>query len=192
MRRMFWKISAIAVVISSAVYGQSLGDIARENRDKQAAEDASSLSTAKPKVITNKDLPKDPNANPGPSATSAAPSGASTVANHKTVESRAAEHQAAERQFAEQRLAEERAAEQWERRILAQRTKVAAMQARVDQLHAALRYESGSAQSEGPYNSRQLHQVVQIQQQLNEQKRKLDQMQEAARHAGMHTAVYDP
>jgi hypothetical protein len=31
-----------------------------------------------------------------------------------------------------------------------------------------------------------------MQQQLDEQKRKLDQMQEAARHAGMHTAVYDP
>src|SRR5271166_1429271 len=191
MRRMFWKISVIALVIVSAAYGQSLGDIARDNREKQAAEDASSLSTAKPKVITNKDLPKDPDANPRPGATSATPSGASTVANNKTVESQAAEPKvAAERQFVEQRLAEQRAAEQWQRRILAQKNKVAAMQARIDQLHASLQYESGSVQSEGPFNRRQLHQVVQIQQQLNEQKRKLDQMQEAARHAGMHTAVY--
>jgi hypothetical protein len=34
--------------------------------------------------------------------------------------------------------------------------------------------------------------MAQIQQQLDEQKRKLVEMQEAARHAGMHTAVYDP
>src|SRR5271166_1127973 len=123
MRRMFWKISVIALVIVSAAYGQSLGDIARDNREKQAAEDASSLSTAKPKVITNKDLPKDPDANPRPSATGATPSGASTVVNNKTVESQAAERQAAERQFAEQRLAEQHAAEQWQRRILAQKNK---------------------------------------------------------------------
>jgi hypothetical protein len=42
------------------------------------------------------------------------------------------------------------------------------------------------------YQAQQLQRVAQIQQQLDEQKRKLDRMQEAARHAGMHTAVYDP
>jgi hypothetical protein len=31
-----------------------------------------------------------------------------------------------------------------------------------------------------------------MQMQLDEQKRKLDQMQEAARHAGMRSAVYEP
>jgi hypothetical protein len=39
--------------------------------------------------------------------------------------------------------------------------------------------------------ARQLRRVAQIQTQLDEQV-KLDQMQEAARHAGMHTVVYDP
>jgi len=39
---------------------------------------------------------------------------------------------------------------------------------------------------------RQLQRVAQIQLRLDEQKMKLDQMQEAARHAGMHSAVYDP
>jgi hypothetical protein len=49
--------------MGSVAYGQSLGDIARENREKQNAEAAA--STTPPKVITNKDLPKDPNPNPG-------------------------------------------------------------------------------------------------------------------------------
>jgi hypothetical protein len=34
--------------------------------------------------------------------------------------------------------------------------------------------------------------LLQYQQKQNEQKMKLDQMQEAARHAGTHSAVYDP
>jgi hypothetical protein len=34
--------------------------------------------------------------------------------------------------------------------------------------------------------------LAQMQLQLDEQRRKLDQMQESARRAGMHTQVYDP
>jgi hypothetical protein len=37
-----------------------------------------------------------------------------------------------------------------------------------------------------------MRRVAQIQQQLDQQKMRLDQMQEAARRAGMHSAVYDP
>lgn len=183
MHRMFWKIMAMALLICAIAYGQSLGDLARENREKQTAADQS--STPKPKVITNKDLPKDPD--PAPIATPAEKGAAAG--------GRAAENRAADRHFAEQRISEQRAADQWKRQIVAQRNKVATLQARIDQIHAAIRAENGSAQFEGPVNSyqaRQLLLVSQIQQRLNENRRKLEQMQEAARHAGMHTAVYDP
>jgi hypothetical protein len=183
---MFWKILAIVLLMNSAAYAQSLGDIARENREKQISGDAS--ATAKPKVITNKDLPKDPDANPGPSAI---PPGAATVAGSKAAESRSADR-LAEQRFAEQRLAEQRAAEQWKRQILAQKNKMATLQARIDQIHASVHSAGGSVQSEPLHNRYQAQRVAQVQQQLNEQKRKLDRMQEAARHAGMHTAVYDP
>jgi hypothetical protein len=182
IQRTFLKILAIALLISSAAHGQSLGDIARENRERQNANDAS--SAAKPKVITNADLPKDPEANSGPSE---ARSGASASASNQ-----AAQDRSADRRFAQQRLAEQRAGEQWKRRILAQKNKIAILQARIDQFHAWIRSASGSAQSEGPYNRYQARQLAQIQQQLDYQKRKFDQMQDAARHAGMHTAVYDP
>jgi hypothetical protein len=194
MRLTFLKILAIALVMSSAAYGQSLGDIARENREKHNAEDAS--STAKPKVITNKDLPKNPDANLGPSATPPAAaasvstsvsSSASASANSKDAESRLAE-----RHYAEQRLAEQRAADQWKKQILAQKNRVATLQARIDQIHGSIQSASGDVQSEGPVTRYQARQLVQVQQQFNEQKRKLDQMQETARHAGMHSAVYDP
>jgi predicted RNase H-like nuclease (RuvC/YqgF family) len=174
---MFLKIFAIALLMSSAAYGQSLGDIARENREKQNAENA---SAAQPKVITNANLPKDPDANQEPAEAQSEASASSAAADHRS---------------AEQRLAEQHAADQWKRQILAQKNKMATLQARIDQLNASIRSAGGSVQYEGPYNrhqAQQLQRVAQIQLQLDEQKMKLDQMQEAARHAGMHTAVYDP
>ena len=177
MRRIFSTILAIALLMISAAHGQSLGDIARANREKQNAENA---SAAQPRVITNANLPKDPEAN---EERVEAPSGAS-------VNSTAADHRSAQ-----QRLAEQRAADQWKRQILAQENKMAILQARIDQLNASIRSAGGSVQYEGPsnrYQARQLRRVAQIQMQLDEQKTKLDQMQEAARHAGMHSAVYDP
>jgi predicted RNase H-like nuclease (RuvC/YqgF family) len=177
MQRVFLKISAIALLMSSAAYGQSLGDIARANREKQNAENA---SAAQPRVITNANLPKDPDANQEPAEAQSGTNASSTAADHRS---------------AQQRLAEQRAADQWKRQILAQKNKMATLQARIDQLNASIRSAGGSVQYEGPYNryqARQLQRVAQIQLQLDEQKMKLDQMQEAARHAGMHTVVYDP
>jgi predicted RNase H-like nuclease (RuvC/YqgF family) len=177
MQRMFLNICAVALLISPAAYGQSLGDIARENREKQNAENASAVQ---PKVITNANLPKDPDANQEPAEAQSGASASSTTADHRS---------------AQQRLAEQRAADQWKRQILAQKNKMATLQARIDQLNASIRSAGGSVQYEGPYNryqARQLQRVAQIQLQIDEQKMKLDQMQEAARHAGMHSAVYDP
>ena len=177
MQRVFLKISAIALLMSSAAYGQSLGDIARANREKQNAENT---SAAQPRVITNANLPKDPDANQEPAEAQSGTNASSTAADHRS---------------AQQRLAEQRAADQWKRQILAQKNKMATLQARIDQLNESIRSAGGSVEYEGPYNrhqARQLQRVAQIQLQLDEQNMKLDQMQEAARHAGMHTAVYDP
>jgi hypothetical protein len=189
MQEMFLKILAIALLMSLAAFGQSLGDVARENRDKQNAESAP--STAKPKVITNADLPKNPDANLGPRE---AQPGASTAASSQAADHRSEDHRAGDQRSADRR-AEQRAADQWKREILAQKNKMATLQARLDQLNASIRSAYGTVQYETAYNgsqARQLQRLVEMRRQLDEQKRKLDQMQEAARHAGMHTAVYDP
>jgi hypothetical protein len=180
MQRMFLLIVAIALLISSAANGQSLGDVARENREKQNANDASTAE--KPRVITNKDLPKDPDANREPRE--AQPGSGAAPGS-----------QAADYRSVQQRLAEQRAADRWKRLILAQEDKMATLQARIDQINESIRSVNGNVQYEGPYNryqARQLERAARIQLQLDEQKKKLDEMQEAARHAGMHTAVYDP
>ncbi len=83
--------------------------------------------------------------------------------------------------------------EQWRQRVLEQESRVASMQARIDQLNSATHSSGTSAQ--GPYNryqARQMERAAELQQQLDEQKRRLEAMQEAARRQGMHTQVYDP
>jgi hypothetical protein len=196
MRRMIWDVVAIALLMGSAAFGQSLGDIARENREKQNAQDASTPAP-KPKVITNKDLPKDPDGDVAPEAAAVghiAPNApANTAAN--TGANNGSANRAAERHYAQQRAAEERAAEQWKRQIVAQKTKMANLQARIDQVQASIRAANGEVQAEQAFNhyqARQLQQVALMQQQLNEQRIRLDQMQDEARRAGMHTVVYDP
>jgi hypothetical protein len=189
MQRKLLKLLAIALLISSSAYGQSLGDIARENREKKQAEDSSG---APPKVITNKDFPKEPEADQGPSD---AQPGAVSPTGSKVVEPNSAAERSAERRFEQQNLAQQRAAEQWKRQILAQKNRMATLQARIDQLQASIQSAHGSVQYEGPsnrYQAQQLRRVEQIEMQLDEQKRRLELMQEAARHAGMHSAVYDP
>ena len=183
MQRMFLRILAIALLISPAAYGQSLGDVARENHDKKQSEDVAGTA---PKVITNKDLPKDPDANLESPGTK---SGANTPGGSETAEPRPTDRQSADR------LAEQRAADRWMRQILARKSRMAHLQARIDQLQASVQSAGGSVQYEWPinrYQARQMQRVAQLQQQLDAQKRKLDEMREAARHAGMHSAVYDP
>ncbi len=180
MRRNYLRICVLVILLvglltSVSSYGQSLGDIARANREKQQADDA---SVVPPKVITNADLPKNTN----PTSTDAPPQ--TNAASNK------ADHRAAQ-----QTLAEQRAAEQWRIKILTQKQKMANLQAHIDQLNASMQAANGSAQFDGPSGrgqARQMQQVMQIQLRLDEQRRTLLEMQEAARRAGMHSAVYDP
>jgi hypothetical protein len=176
MRRIFLKVLAIALLLDLAAYGQSLGDIARENREKQGVENK---SRPQPAVITNKDLSKDPDAD---QTSDEAP----PVAGPGKAVRRSAEQPSPSQQ---------RAIEQWKKQILAQEDKIADLQARIDQLSASARPANGSAQFEAPsnrYQARQLERAAEIQLQVDGQKRRLAEMQEAARHAGMHTTVYDP
>jgi predicted RNase H-like nuclease (RuvC/YqgF family) len=164
----------LAVALTAAaVQGQSLADIARENRENK---DASAPS----KVITNADLPKDPDEDSKPQTPS--PSSQS--------------NEAANRKAAAQRAAEQRIAEQWKSKILAQKRAISNLQGQVDNLKAYFQSVNPNASGEAliytRYQARQRERLNRLQQQLAIEKEKLEDMQEAARHAGMHTPVYDP
>jgi hypothetical protein len=162
---------------------QSLGDVARENREKKAAQ----ASTATPpKVITNADLAENPEGYTDPSATE--DENAATGPDDG----------GASRRAAGLRAAKQRAGAQWRQQILAQEGRIANLGARVDRLRAAIRTADPNGSSDGSglvytrSQARQIQRLRQMEQQLNQQRNKLEAMQEAARHAGMHTLVYDP
>jgi hypothetical protein len=219
MQRTFLKIFSLVLLMNLAVYGQSLADIARQYKEKQ---DAQQTSGVKPKVITNQDLGEGPEGHPElrverPTTTASAAGSRSFDHSFGEMDQRP-ENPFGQRQGQGQRQRQlqehgqgqhqeawsgprpgpqapdaQAGGEQWRQRVLEQESRVASMQARIDQMNAAAR--SGGTSSQGPYNryqARQMERASQMQQQLDEQKRKLEAMQESARRQGMHTQVYDP
>jgi hypothetical protein len=177
MQRTFFKIFAVALLLTLAAYGQQpLGDVARQYREKKDADQ----TAATPKVITNQDLGEDPNAPaPPPAAQKPARPAPKTSTDHA----------------AQQAQADEREAQRWRGPILEQKRKIAYLQSQIDQANANIRSTYGSAAVDGPF-TRPLVQaqqkVAQMQLQLEDLKRRLEDMQDAARRAGMQSQVYDP
>jgi hypothetical protein len=176
MSHKFLLVLAIGLGVNVAAHGQSLGDIARANREKQTA---ANLAATQPAVITSDDL--EPGARVGSSGKDALhPAG---TAGKKAV------HEPAQPD-----AIDPRAAAQWKKQILAEKDKIATLQARADEINALI-HPAGSAQFNGPYNkyqTTQMQRLADVQLQLDEQKKKLTEMQDEARRAGMHTTVYDP
>ena len=171
MYRTLLRVSPIVLLIAGRRYGQSLGDVARENREKQKAKDAS--STTKPKVITNENLPKNPDSDAGPRESEGKMEAASPKAASGS-----------------------RSAEQWKRQILAQKNAIANQKTQIEQLNDSIHFVVANEYYNGvQHNEHQVKKqesVARMQQQLEEQKKNLVQMQESARQAGMGNAVYDP
>ena len=154
--------------MTSASPAQSLGDVARQNREKQKAK----TTTASRKIVTNDDLPAGPVAN---------------ADRPKQEEKKEASPLAP---------AGKLSAAQWKTQILAQKNAVASLQAQIDALNNSIHFVQANLYYNGAqYNEYQVKkqkQVAQMQQQLEEQKQRLAEMQEQARQAGMGNAVYDP
>jgi hypothetical protein len=186
MYRMLLGITMTAMVFGGSALGQSgqsLGDIARANREKLQAQDSSGT---RPKVITNADLPENSTGIPEPDA--------SEPMTMVSGVSRPFENRYSDQRMVAPGRNEQHAGDQWRERILAQESRIADLQARIDQVNASM-HSTSSAQYEGPYNryqARQMQHIAQMQEALDQQRRKLAMMQDAARHAGMHTTVYDP
>ncbi len=173
------KIVFIALMLSGAMFAQSqsgdaLGDIARANRSKQEAQQSPGSS---PKVITNQDLPVDPS-----DASDESPSQPKTRAAGVKKSDRNADQRLSNRLIAEQRVDAE-----WKARLQDQEDRIADTQARIDRLNASIRTAVGTAQYETPASRThaiQIERLANLQQTLDQQKRKLEQMQDAARRAG--------
>jgi hypothetical protein len=171
MPHKFLLVLAIALSVNSA-RGQSLGDIARANREKQ---NSTTPAANQPAVITSDDLQGGTDGKD---------------VQHPAVKvSKVAAHARAEQDAIDPKVAA-----QWKKQIIAQEDKIATLQGKIDELNASI-HPAGSAQFNGPYNkyqTTQMQRLSDVQLQMDEQKKKLAEMQEEARRAGMHTTVYDP
>jgi len=158
------------ILLRSASYGQSLGDVAREQRQKQQAKDPKATA----KVITNDEIPESPDASassaddPDSSSDSSAPP--ASGAGKKT-------------------------AEQWKTEIEARKARIAAMQGRVDQLNATDHFVEANRYSNGvqfnQYQLKKQQEAQRLQKQLDSEKKALEDAQDSARKDGFGTAVYD-
>jgi hypothetical protein len=187
---MSWKVFAVGLMLSAAVFGQSqsvqsqssqpqsgdsVADVARANRAKVQAQEASG---ATPKMITNQELP----AGSVPAAESGPLDDMTTVSGVKKSD------RSGDQRLNQRLMAEQRVSGQWKARLQDQEARIADLQARIDRITAALHAAIGTAQYDTPVNRYQMIQtdrLAQMQETLSQQKEKLAQMQDAARRAGV-------
>lgn len=161
-------IAALVLSLGTLVSAQSLGDVAREQRQKQQEKKAQTA----PKVITNEDLPE--------------PSGATddTSGNQPNPENNANEPKGS------------KSAEQWKSEIEAQKKSIANLQEQMDKLNSSIHFVEANRYRNGvAHNERQIQkqdEVQRMQSDLDQQKKKLEDMQEGARKAGFGNSVYEP
>lgn len=157
----------LAISMAALSYGQSLGDVAREQRQKEAAKKAQTTR----KVLTNEDLPEHPDADDSVSRSEQSSESADSSADKKP-------------------------AEQWKAEIAAQKQSVANLQADIDRLNSSIHFAPGNCvRNCVQYNEHQVQkqdEVQQMQSELEEQKKKLEDMQEGARKDGYGNSVYEP
>ena len=162
-------IAAFIVSVAAASFAQSLGDVAREQRQKQAAKDAQ-----KPrKVITDDDIQEHPD----PQETDAKQKRA-----HSDVSLSA--------------LSNEKNGDRVKTAILAQKNRIKEAQSYADKLKASTHFVDSNLYYNGPqYNqaqARKLQEVERLQQRVKQEQQRLEEMQEVARKAGFGSSVYDP
>ena len=153
----------------------TLGDIARENRVKQQSEEASGNV---PKVITNRDLPANSTGIPEENASEPMTEVSGVTRHDRYADQRLSNHL----------MAEQRLGEQWKSRIEEQENRIAELEQRIDRVSASMHRAVGTASYDTPvnrYQAVQMDRLAMMQQTLDQQKRRLAMMQDAARRAGM-------
>ena len=178
VRQFGLQTTTLLLLASMTAYAQSLGEVARESREKKAE----APTSTPPKVITNADLPKDAQ-EAQETDTSIKPQAAfpGKIGAGRTKATSAPDP---------------RAAEQWRTQILAQKRSVATLEKRLARYQASLSYGDASAIARGEILTRnqalEQERLAQVHDQLEEQRAKLVEMQDEARRAGMYPKVYDP
>ena len=157
------------VLLSASLSAQSLGDVARAQRQKQSDKTASPLH----KVITNEDIPSH----------ESAPASAKKDADDKPSND-------------SHPINTEANGEELKAKCLAAKQQIKDYQEQIDKLRASSQLVEANRYSNGvEYNQQQLRkqqEADRMQKQLEIAKQKFADLQEQARKAGFGSSVYDP
>jgi hypothetical protein len=172
--------------ISFAQDSQSLGDVARQLRQKKQtqAKDASAKQ-----VATN---------DGEPAASDAAPSKTPiVVTNDEGPAQPSTKSQKKSEPDSQQTPADREAqGEKWKSRIQDQKNSVVALQKEIDAISSSIHYAGGNCVANcekwNEHQEQKQHEVDAMKAQLEEQQKRLEEMQESARKQGFGSSVYDP
>jgi len=170
---------SLAMVLLSAgvLFAQetSLGDLGRQQRSKQKAKSGRSAA----RVITDDDMPKRPDA---------------PMQSENAKEDEKDER--APNRDSRSPAPNSQSAEYWKAQILIQKRSVSAQQEQVNQFRESIHFVEANRYVNGAqYNEQQRRRQIQLDQmekQLEQQKKRLADMQDSARKAGFGNSVYDP
>jgi hypothetical protein len=155
--------------LAASVYGQSLGDVARQQRQKPAQK-----SPAPRKVITDDDMPSHPDKTEESSAKTSSPS----VSQERPAINSSSN------------------GEQLKAAFSARKQQIKDFEQQLDRVRASVHYvEANGYTNAVQYNQNQLRkqqEADRMQKQLDDAKKDLQTTQDAARKAGFGSSVYDP
>jgi len=167
----------VVVLLATMSYSQdsqSLGDVARQAR-QQKTQGHEGKDAPAHKVVTNDEVPEQ-------AASTADGSGADQSPELPS------HHPSSE--------PGKLSAERWKALIQAQKTVVSSLQKQIDKTNSSIHFVEANLYVNGPqHNKRQAQkqqEVERAQAQLEEQKKRLEDMQDSARKQGYGSSVYDP
>jgi hypothetical protein len=178
--RLFLRLTAAVFLLAATAYGQDsppLGDLARQQRQqKEKSKPAPGKDGKAAKVITNEEIHAQAGATQAPA-----------VEEHATSSSTSA---ASSNQEVKQ------TAETWTSQIQGQKSNIASLQKQIEALNESIHFAPGNCvENCAQWNERQQEkqrQAEAMQAQLEEQKKRLEAMQDAARKQGYGSSVYEP
>ena len=179
MRKICGSFVLMAVVaLTCSAFGQdppSLGDIARQAKEQKQKKEAQSKAAPdfKPvKTITNEEMPSRPD------STYATPIGRPPRTGAAPAEN------------------VEQSAGIWKSQIQQQKNAISSQQSMIDKINDSVRYAPANCVSGcvqwNEHQQQKQEEVEKMRGQLEQQKKQLEDMQEAARKQGFGSSVYDP
>jgi len=191
IRRFIFVLAALSCVgIVAAQDSPSLGDVARKTRQQKQPQEAQAPAPSATNSASTDSQAADPDAKP------AQPKAAHVYTNDEIPESTPDVGLVSKQpDLKENYEGGKQSAEQWKSMIRQVKANIASLQKQMDSIQSSIRFAGGNYEYHVAYNNRQRakeQEVENLKSQLAQERKHLEDMQEAARHQGYSSVVYDP